>query len=602
MIKLFLVFLLIVPIAGIAQIKSAAKPLESNVAAKLHTDRDSTGMNSPQLTESDSGSVGIGTSNPSQNSKLEIKSTNKGLLLPRIGLTNTAQPNPLQSHEAGILLYNNNSISGLKPGFYGNDGEKWKRLAEEAATIFFNVKDFGAKGDNITNDAVSIQKAIDSAKSVGGGIVFFPAGNYIIDTTLYIKNAAGIILMGVGPFAGSTIKYRKSSGDFLKVQGSQHCSIKQIGFASADNIVSSSGNAIVLEQDCYVIELQDLRLNYCYNGIWIKKATEARLIKIHMLYLLGDYGVQFGGGGVNSNCYRAVISDIICNNPYLLDYPDINLNSNPSGLGDWVASRNYSTRDIVLSNGNIYQCVAAGTSGGGGPSGNGNGFINPQAINDGTVQWRFISKKLIWILYESNAYSLVLEKAALINGYTGVSMQNTVNPSAPPLWLFGVDIECDHSYQSQVDFLGGEGAYITTSWLGSCMNGNAINIVPPFKGQVSLTNSRVSFAGKHGILIGAFGNPSLPADILIQGNFIGGTSQNSYNTYHGIVMVGKESIISGNIIGNDVSSLANSQNTGVYILPGSSKIMVTNNRFRGNIANSVVNAIGSEALISTNFE
>ncbi|MCX6317741.1 MAG: glycosyl hydrolase family 28-related protein [Bacteroidetes bacterium] len=220
MIKYFFVLFIFIPLASIAQIKPVTKPSQGKADSQSPVVGDTTGINSPQFLDSDSGSVGIGTTTPSPNAVLDIKGTNKGLLLPRIGLINTTLPGPLQSHEAGIILYNQNTINDLKPGFYGNDGVKWKRLAEQSATIFFNVKDFGAKGDNITNDATSIQKAIDSAKSVGGGIVFFPAGNYLIDTTLYIRNSLGIYLMGVGSFGGSTIKYTKTNGDFIKIQGS----------------------------------------------------------------------------------------------------------------------------------------------------------------------------------------------------------------------------------------------------------------------------------------------------------------------------------------------------------------------------------------------
>lgn len=45
-----------------------------------------------------------------------------------------------------------------------------------------NVREFGAKGDGTTDDATAIQNAIDSVSS--GGMVFFPAGTYLIKTSI----------------------------------------------------------------------------------------------------------------------------------------------------------------------------------------------------------------------------------------------------------------------------------------------------------------------------------------------------------------------------------------------------------------------------------
>jgi len=45
--------------------------------------------------------------------------------------------------------------------------------------ISFDVKAFGATGDGKTLDTPSIDKAIDAAAATGGGVVRFPAGNYL---------------------------------------------------------------------------------------------------------------------------------------------------------------------------------------------------------------------------------------------------------------------------------------------------------------------------------------------------------------------------------------------------------------------------------------
>ncbi|MEI6237774.1 MAG: glycosyl hydrolase family 28-related protein, partial [Candidatus Saccharibacteria bacterium] len=42
----------------------------------------------------------------------------------------------------------------------------------------FNVKDYGATGGGIADDTVAIQKTVDAAAVIGGGIVYLPTGTY----------------------------------------------------------------------------------------------------------------------------------------------------------------------------------------------------------------------------------------------------------------------------------------------------------------------------------------------------------------------------------------------------------------------------------------
>jgi parallel beta-helix repeat protein len=51
-------------------------------------------------------------------------------------------------------------------------------IEEKMAT--FNVLDFGATADDLSDDSAAIQAAIDAAYELGGGIVYIPAGTFII--------------------------------------------------------------------------------------------------------------------------------------------------------------------------------------------------------------------------------------------------------------------------------------------------------------------------------------------------------------------------------------------------------------------------------------
>ncbi|MFD2037534.1 hypothetical protein ACFSKL_22260 [Belliella marina] len=60
---------------------------------------------------------------------LEIESTNKGLLMPRVALTATTDAAPMTAHVAGMKVYNTATAGDVIPGLYYNDGVKWVLLA-----------------------------------------------------------------------------------------------------------------------------------------------------------------------------------------------------------------------------------------------------------------------------------------------------------------------------------------------------------------------------------------------------------------------------------------------------------------------------------------
>lgn len=72
--------------------------------------------------------------------------------------------------------------------------------------LVFNVKDFGAMGDGVTDDTTALNTAIASAHTAGGGIVFLPAGVYnIVSSIGRSGGVANIRLTGSGHQA-STIR------------------------------------------------------------------------------------------------------------------------------------------------------------------------------------------------------------------------------------------------------------------------------------------------------------------------------------------------------------------------------------------------------------
>lgn len=56
-------------------------------------------------------------------------------------------------------------------------------------TAFWNVRDFGAKGDGSADDTAAFQEAMNAASKAGGGVVIVPAGRYAIKGHLSVPPA-----------------------------------------------------------------------------------------------------------------------------------------------------------------------------------------------------------------------------------------------------------------------------------------------------------------------------------------------------------------------------------------------------------------------------
>ncbi|WP_299363531.1 hypothetical protein [Winogradskyella sp.] len=72
--------------------------------------------------------TGVGTLTPDPDAALEVSATDKGLLLPRIALTNTTTAAPLSAHKEGMTVYNTATAGDVTPGYYYNDGTQWVRV------------------------------------------------------------------------------------------------------------------------------------------------------------------------------------------------------------------------------------------------------------------------------------------------------------------------------------------------------------------------------------------------------------------------------------------------------------------------------------------
>ncbi|MCX6307252.1 MAG: hypothetical protein NT040_19990 [Bacteroidetes bacterium] len=79
------------------------------------------------------GTVGIGTSSPQASAILDVTSTSKGFLPPRVALTAINSALPVASPASGLLVYNTatagTSPNNVTPGYYYWNGSTWSQLS-----------------------------------------------------------------------------------------------------------------------------------------------------------------------------------------------------------------------------------------------------------------------------------------------------------------------------------------------------------------------------------------------------------------------------------------------------------------------------------------
>jgi trimeric autotransporter adhesin len=91
--------------------------------------------------------VGIGTTTPDASAVLDIQSSNKGLLIPRMS---SDQMRTINSPAAGLMVYQ----TGEKAGFYFFNGKDWKPLTdatEDAKSVAFDPDNWGLNGNSISS-------------------------------------------------------------------------------------------------------------------------------------------------------------------------------------------------------------------------------------------------------------------------------------------------------------------------------------------------------------------------------------------------------------------------------------------------------------------
>src|SRR5215213_10692495 len=136
------------------------------------------------------------------------------------------------------------------------------------ASDTINLRDFGAIGDGVTDDAPAFQKALDALATAGGGTLFIPAGQYVIATPVsknFSGSASSITITGVEsltmpapPTAGGdqlckgldlpTEVYPRTGVQHvaISISGLQSLVIKEIAFVGTATVITDAAITLLL--------------------------------------------------------------------------------------------------------------------------------------------------------------------------------------------------------------------------------------------------------------------------------------------------------------------------------------------------------------------
>lgn len=116
------------------------------------------------------GAAGIGTTTPNATSLLEIQSTKKGLLIPRMTKN---QRDAINSPATGLLIYQTN----VTPGFYYYDGSAWQPISSGASSTEYWKKKGTSLYYNSGNVGIGINNPSAKLQVADSSVVFSAAGS-----------------------------------------------------------------------------------------------------------------------------------------------------------------------------------------------------------------------------------------------------------------------------------------------------------------------------------------------------------------------------------------------------------------------------------------
>jgi hypothetical protein len=116
----------------------------------------------------------------------------------------------------------------------------------------FNVKSppYNATGDGVTNDTVAVLAAMTALNANGGGVLYFPAGAYLLSSTIFYSGSGGMTIQGEAAVASRIVS---TNGSAAIIAISTTLGFRDISIETTSNTavaLSVPGAASMVVRDC----------------------------------------------------------------------------------------------------------------------------------------------------------------------------------------------------------------------------------------------------------------------------------------------------------------------------------------------------------------
>lgn len=186
-----------------------------------------------------------------------------------------------------------------------------------------SVKDFGAVGDGVTDDAPAFQAAIDHLEAIGGGRLYIPTGTYLLDATVTVLGS-GITIEGGGHQSTHIVNGQTNAPAIKFGDGASQYNrngLSNVIFGQKSGVTAAAGNCGLYVHKCSNFSMSDVQCFQfpaaLYDGVIFETVTQSYMGTIGLqaclnrtLYMFNQtFDIYMVNGRCDSSAYGIEFRD-----------------------------------------------------------------------------------------------------------------------------------------------------------------------------------------------------------------------------------------------------------------------------------------------------